>query len=243
MTTVSLQDLKNLSGQTVIPAPTINTSVTFKTDGTTASVPVTCASIIALANSSGTPQAFLNSYNVQGIIANLTQFNTALTTNNIDQRQAVNPTSANIIKEYLNDLTSTNIPVLSLVDTCTREAQLSVDSAKYNDAKQTLDTSKERLELIKTPEQRVSYYEGWFPLFRPMNRSALFGLFGTGLFLLLLSILLFLRLHGVELLLKFPELSIGGSSFSIPSSYKVWAVAGIIVGGLVGYFGYKWFSA
>jgi hypothetical protein len=244
MTIVSLNDLTNLSGKTVVPAPSINTSITFKTDGTPGSVPLTCQSIIALAKSSGTAQAFLNSYNLQPIITNLTQFNTALVTNNIDQNNMVNPTSTNIIQDYLNEMTSKNIPVLSLVDACIREAQLPVDAIAYNNAKQTLDTSKERLELIKTPEQRVSYYEGWFPLFRPMNRSALFGLFGTGLFLLLVSILLFLRLQGVEVLLKFPEISLGSpSAFSIPSSYKVWAGAGIIIGGLVGYFGYKWFSA
>jgi len=241
MTSVSLSDLTNLSGKTVVPPPMIDTSVTFKTDGTTGSVPLTCSSIIALANSSGTPQVFLNSYNLPEIIANLTQFITALTTNNINQSQAVNPTSANIIKEYLHQLTTVNIPVLSLVEACTKEAQLPADAISYNNAKEVLSTSKERVELIKTPEQRVSYYEGWFPLFRPMNRSALFGIFGTGLFLLLISILLFLRLHGIELLLKFPELSVGG--FSIPMSYKFWGVAGIILGILVGYFGYKWFSA
>jgi len=243
MTSVSLNDLKNLSGQIVVPAPTLDTSVTFKTDGTTGSVPLTCQQILALANSSGTSKTFLNSYNLQAILANLKEFNTALTTNNIDLRQTINPTTSTRIQNYLNDLTSTNLPVLSLVEACTREEQLPNDLANYNEAKQKLDTSKERVELIKTPEQRVSYYEGWFPLFRPMNRSALFGLFGTALFLLLISILLFLRLNGVELLLKFPVMSLGSGGFTIPTSYKVWAGSGVVIGFIFGYFGYKWFSS
>lgn len=110
------------------------------------------------------------------------------------------------------------------------------DSAVASQAK--LEEAKARYEAIKDPEQKVGYYEGWFPIFRPMKESSLFGVFGAGLFLLLLSIFIFLNMNGVSVSVQLPQT--GGLELPDFSAAGPWAVGGLVIGGLGTYLVYKY---
>ena len=239
-----LSGIQDVTNHLVVPAPSLNT-LPLASDTT----PVTCASILAAANTS-TPAAFLQLYSVPAITNSLQAFKTSLTSN-VDQLQVITDTAGlAAIQTYLQSIDTVQLPILHLAQSCTGEANVDISMESANEAKEKLTTSMERLEFIQNPEEHVSYYEGWFPLFRPMVRTVLFILFGLSLLLLLLSIALFLRMNGIELQFILPSSSSFGSvgamgteGFSIPSSYTYAVGAGTVVGGILGYYGIKngWF--
>jgi hypothetical protein len=242
MAATSLHGIQDITGHLVVPAPSINTSV----GANPTTVPLTCPAILA-AVKTNTPTSFLQVYSMPAMLTNLQTFYTSLTTN-VDPIQPITDTnSLEKIRQYLTSIDTVQIPILNLVKSCTGEASQSVSMDNYAAAKERMTTSQERLEFIQTPEQNVSYYEGWFPLFRPIVRPALFILFSVSLTLFLLSIILLLRMNGIELKLVFPEVSINpyGQAGGIPTSYKAVTGAAIVVGGLVGYYGSKngWFGS
>jgi len=106
---------------------------------------------------------------------------------------------------YLQSL-NTQVQQLTYVANCVSEQTDATDSL-YSNTKQ-LAVSKDRYEQLKSPETHVSYYEGTFPIYRPIGQSTLFILFGVGLFLMLLSILFFLRTQGVEIQLIMPQTTV-----------------------------------
>jgi len=234
-----LNGIHTLTKHLVVPSPSINTTVIANPT----KVPITCPAIVA-AVKANTPSTFLQLYAIPTIITNLQSLHKALTTG-VDENQTI--TDGNnlaSIQSYLTKIDTIQVPILKLVKACTGETSQPVSNDAYAAAKERLSTSMERLEFIQNPEQYVSYYEGWFPIFRPMVRTALFGLFGVSLFLLLLSIILFLRMNGIELKLVFPE-SADVTQASIPSTYTYAAGAAIAIGLLVGYYGNKngWFGS
>ena len=144
------------------------------------------------------------------------------------------------INTFLTSLGTSVLPVIRLANTCLRE-NLQVDTTAYEEAKAKAEESKLRLNSILTPEQHLSYYDGWFPLIRPMTESALFGIFGAALFMLIMSILIFLRMTGVQIQLQIPEMT-GPSWFTLPpnASYYMYGglAAGLIGTGIAYKFGY-----
>ena len=70
--------------------------------------------------------------------------------------------------------------------------------ASYTEQKKKTETATLRLESIQSPEEKVSSYEGWFPLNRPLTDTSLFVLFSLSILFLLLSVSVFLRMGGVE---------------------------------------------
>lgn len=116
--------------------------------------------------------------------------------------------------------------------------QSDVTLTELNQKKKDLDEAKTRYEAIKDPEQKVGYYEGWFPIFRPMRESSLFGVFGAGLFLLLISIFMFLNMNGVSVSVELPV----AGGFELPdfSMAGPWAIGGLVVGGVGAYLLYKY---
>ena len=103
---------------------------------------------------------------------------------------------------YISTLNS-QIQRLVFVSNCITEQTDSTDALFA--AKKELALSKERYDILHSPETHVSYYEGTFPIYRPIGQSTLFILFGLGLFLMLLSLVLFLRTQGIELQLVLPQ--------------------------------------
>lgn len=209
--------------------PTIDTSTLFPT-GVVNSVPNTCETILVSAKTSGSKSAFMEQYNFADQRTTLNEFVTKLKGPTIDQNQRVdsNPGFSQV-DTFLTSLEQTQTPIQSLVSSCLREA-VEPNAKAIQEAKAIRDESKDRYEAIMTPERRTSYYEGWFPLFRPMTEIALFVLFGTALFLLLLSITIFLRMRGVELEVKLPEMAVLGLDLT---PYRGFIIGGGIFGGLL----------
>ena len=232
----TLNSLSSVGGGTVVP-PTVDISIQFPI-GVTDSVPNTGATMLSTARRSGTKGNFLSIYKLDELKANLQDMKTKLSAPNVDQLQSiVSKPGYSDVNTYVAQIETSQLPVQRLVARCLKEEmEVDVDSKRAK-----VEESKSRYEAIKSPEQRVSYYEGWFPLFRPMSESALFGIFGAALFLLLGSILLFLRMQGVQLKIEFPELFLAGYDLSSYTGY-IYGAAGLGVGlAFLGHFYFKWF--
>lgn len=213
--------------------PVLNTGILINTDPTNG-VPMTCGSIVDTAKGDGTVNSFLQRYklfstNTNGTLtSNIQNFRDKLIGNNIKQTQTIPTSDSNkAIQTYLNTIQTSQLPVLRQVSNCLSEAS-NPDYNKIEETKKQVDTSKTRLESILDSDSKVSYYEGWFPLFRPMSEVSLFSLFAVSIFSLLFSIAVFLRLNGVELELIIP----GGSEFSTESfvSYvKIGSILAVVI--------------
>lgn len=125
-----------------------------------------------------------------------------------------------------------DITTLGFITNCVTD---NVDtSVAVYDAQKQLDISKHRYEQLKSPETHVSYYEGTFPIYRPIKESTLFALFGVGLVLMLLALVCFLRTQGIEINVIFPQTSFSISGI-LSGQAKYIGIASV-VGVVLGYF-------
>jgi hypothetical protein len=143
------------------------------------------------------------------------------------------------VDTFLNSLETAEKAKFNLATICQAESK-TLDLQDYDAAKQTTEESKLRLDGIRNSDTQVSYYEGWFPLFRPMSETALFALFSVSIGLLLVAIAIYLRMQGIELQLTMP---VGSAGFMVVldslrqySSYIWFAVA---AGLAIGFAAYK----
>jgi hypothetical protein len=108
------------------------------------------------------------------------------------------------------------------------------------------DVAHLRNEQVKHPDQHVSYYEHTlFPLNRPLTATWLYILMFVSTFLVIVSILIFLRIAHIEVDIKFPftESEGGGGvgqfldifSTISPSAYVIIIGGGALVGGGIAY--------
>ena len=246
-----LSGVKNVQGEDVSSPPTINTNIFFTVDAIS---PPTCQTIISQAATSADSNNFLNIWKLRDsgtdtsllssdLKKNLSNFYDSLASDPNDQRLSIDMTTTNNanIETYLRKLELEQIPILRLVDSCMRDS-ITPDYNELKKQKEVTDESKLRLESVKDPETKVSYYEGWFPLFRPMSEPALFGIFITSVVLLLLSIGVFLRMSGIQFSIALPTLFIGGEGLDT----KKYMYIGLGVGGVAGVsiYGYQkgWFG-
>lgn len=236
-----------LATSTLVPITiTLNTDVRVPT-----SAPQTCATAVPAVLTDPTLAA---TYNVATLLNTLNTFKDAITRSDTDLTKSVNQGSTvdigdyqtqGTVNKYLYDLETVDIPLLQLAKTCVTETSPGLDVATSNaqlEAQEQLtQESKSRLAAITAPETHTSYYESWFP--RPMKQEALFGLFGTALFLLLASAALFLGMSGVEFQILAPNWVFPGIDFSILTSRTPILLAGLGVGLILGVVGnyLKWF--
>ena len=228
----SMTGLLDLS-KTPIPidkSPKINTNIFFNTDSTSG-VPMTCGVIVDTAKRDGMIDTFLARYKIKDLTTNIQGFRDGLLGSGADQLQLTsNSPQKATVNNYMNTVQTSQLPILRLVDSCLFEAT----NPDYNSLQKTqdkVDVSKTRLDAILESNNKVSYYEGWFPLFRPMSEVSLFSLFAVSIFALLFSISVFLRLNGVELELIIP----GGSEFST-ESFVPYVKIGSILAGVISLF-------
>lgn len=213
----------------------INTETPFQVSGVGA-LPLTCRDIIGKKKGQNT-NAFLDDYKLTELnnklkfFQNSTQLATYDKTVDISQK----PGYATI-NTHLTSIENTYMPIYRLVASCISE-DAGGDKGRYNEAKATAEESKARLESIRTPEQHLSYYDGWFPLFRPMTETSLFFLFGSAIFMLLVSILLFLRMGGVQIQVYIPELTLLYNIFPPGTSYYMYG--GLATGLILTYIAFK----
>ena len=239
--------LSSSGGSNIIA--TLNTNQPFVISGSNA-VPTTCPAIVLRAKTDTDITTFLRTYGLDDKTANsnadisikdkLFTFQTNLAPASVDQLQDITQNVGySNVNTFITGLQNTYLPVIRLADSCLREAT-QIDRTAYNVAKAKAEESNLRLKSILTPEQHLSYYDGWFPLIRPMSESALFGIFGAALFMLLLSILVFLRMTGVQIQLQIPEIMNMPSWLTLPPSwltlppYASYYIYGGIAAGLIG---------
>lgn len=246
---VTLSNLAGISSTAPPSTATVTTTNPFVVSGAGA-VPTTCSSAVSKANTDIAISSFLTSYGLQdkttgadlSIKDKLLTFQRQLAPATVDQLQDITAKGGySNVNTFITGLQTTYLPVIRLAETCLREAT-QVDRSAYNAAKAAAEESNLRLKSILTPEQHLSYYDGWFPLIRPMSESALFGVFGAALFMLLLSILVFLRMTGVEIQLQIPEITYFPDWLTLPpyASYYIYGgiAAGLIGTGVAYKFGY-----
>jgi hypothetical protein len=169
----------------------------------------------------------------------LLKFQTALQQADIPENTQLTVSLGAVVTSYLTSLENTIIPIQQYAANCVND-YYEFNSEDYEAHVKATDESKSRLDAITTPEQHVSYYDGWFPLFRPMKESALFGLFAVSIFMLLLSVLVFLRMKGIEINIILPQ---GSIDLSWMTTYIPYGGIGIGIGFAVAYILYKYYPS
>lgn len=229
MPTVALEAPKT---NTLAAFPTINTDTFF--DGTNYG---NCAAINAMVAAGGAPQTL----KLQNVIDNVSTFKSAVDSV-LDPGSSVSEATRGYpaINTYLTKLENESLLYYRLARDCIRESSGAASAtAAYTKQSERTEESKARLESITDPERATSYYEGWFPLFRPMTETALFVLFGTGILLLALSIFIFLNTRGVSVAITLPE---GGLGLPLPdfSGSGPYIGGGLALGAVAGYLIFKY---
>ena len=246
----TISNLAGIASGAATTTATLTTADPFVVTGAGA-VPMTCAAIVAKANTDTDINNFLSSYRLLdkpsggvdvSIKDKLTTFQAQLGPATVDQLQDITgKTGYSAVNTFITGLQTTYLPVIRLAENCLKEAT-QVDRSAYNAAKAKAEESNLRLKSILNPEQHLSYYDGWFPLIRPMSEKALFGIFGAALFMLILSILVFLRMTGVQIQLQIPEITYFPNWLTLPpyASYYIYGgiAAGLIGTGVAYKFGY-----
>ena len=227
----------NLIDLTAKPQTSFPASVSLK-DLSGVTLQTNCQSVTTAINSNNTLEIALKTFYIgtdtsgnPNVITNLEKLKGVLSSAIQDR-----PFTATNVQTYVNDIETKILPQVQLVESCLSES-LQVDNKGLNQAQSQLDESKERYESIKNPETNVSYYEGWFPIVRPMSEGALFGLFGAAIFMLLLSIFIFLRLAGVVINIQIPEIILPEflmNIFTLPPNSQYYILGGVIAGVLGG---------
>ena len=241
MPLVTITGLKTTAGADLATNPSINTDAPFNL-ANAAFVPSNCDGYKSVASLQTSADNLLLSYQIASIgptslTTLLTNLKTGLAAADQGQDLTGKPGYDNTqvsglnVKDFITSLQNSYLPVIRLLSTCLRES-LQVDQKDLTEAQDKLNESKSRYDSIVNPERKVSYYEGWFPMIRPMTEPALFGLFGAAIFMLLVSILIFLRLSGVQIDIQIPE-----STFALPpnASYYMYGGAAVGIIGAVAY--------
>ena len=186
----------------------------------------------------------VQNFNIPAIIETLNEFKRGLNPSNVLLTETFASTeSASLasILAYLTSLRTVDYPKLQLVDKCVAEQVVGADPLGLETQKQVTEESKSRLAAITAPETHVSYYESWFP--RPMKEDAIFGLFGTALFLLLVSVAFFLGMSGIEFQILAPTWVFPVIDFTLLTSRTPVMIMGVGAGLILGVVGHylKWF--
>jgi hypothetical protein len=134
-------------------------------------------------------------------------------------------------------------------DLATTQSTISNFDKTIEERKNDVEVAKERAALTKNPEKMRSYYEGWFPIDRPLKHYTIPVLIGISLFMITLTFFYFMSLVGIDtrLSLQVPQgvyqrFGRSGSSYksTLPNTqftksfWGMTAVA-IILGGLTIY--------
>lgn len=194
-----------------IQTATVDTDILFETrtgvqgaEGSWANygkvVPLTCESILREAKSKSTTN-FLATYKLLNIQTNLQTLRDSL--KGVTGNPTITSPDYADIDKYLQSVEGTQLPVLELVSSCLSEAD-SPDTHELNHLEKKYEESKARYEGITSDRERVSYYEGWFPIFRPMKELSIFILFGISMLIMVISILLILHVSGINIQITLP---------------------------------------
>jgi len=109
-------------------------------------------------------------------------------------------------------------------------SEIKAKKAELENTRVQADITKRRAEMNVRPELTANYYDGWFPLLRPMKRASVTALIAVSVFLLMISLFLLLSVFGIQSAFAFtvPELKNKSSNF------KIYAVLIVIIIVLIG---------
>jgi hypothetical protein len=226
----------------------INTTIQFDTNGTV-SVPHTHSTILILARRSGSLDKFLQSYKLSSIEPNnnilnnftyLTKLFQRITDPNarIDLTQDLSGVARfDELQEYLDVVENSQIPVMELVENVLKEETL-LDPTEMKKAKERYEVAMASYEVVKNRQYHVSFYEGWLPITRPLNILSMYVMFGFSFLFMIFSVLIFLKMRGIELRLSSTD---SGQEVTIPSlesfqgygDLKKYVIGGVMIGALV----------
>lgn len=94
-------------------------------------------------------------------------------------------------REKLQAAENTPADIVSL------QAQYAQAEKDARDAEKDVAVSKERTQMLRNPERKVTVYESWFPIHRPLRTSSALLLIGITLFLICLSLAFLLHQMGL----------------------------------------------
>lgn len=94
------------------------------------------------------------------------------------------------------------------------QTQLSEKEIEAKEKEAVAATAVERTETVRDPYAKTNRWESWFPLYRPMKQTSLPVLLAASVFLLVVSVGLFLQLASIELKWSFMPVS---ESFITPT--------------------------
>jgi len=87
--------------------------------------------------------------------------------------------------------------------------ELTMDEQKIKDLnkqiailKQDVDIAKDRATMVARPEATASYYDGWFPLNKPLKHVSVPILIGFATLFLTLALMLLLELVGIKIIMQ-----------------------------------------
>lgn len=149
----------------------------------------------------------------------------AVVTLSAEQTAQVAKLQADILvhKDCLNELKS------AAETTTTRLAKLQTNAGDLDKqiAQKKLDVqvARDRAALALNPSLNRSYYDGWFPLERPLKHYSYPLLIGFGIFFLMIGFFVFMSLVGVDIEVLVPRLS--GPAGSTQFTPAFWIMGGI----------------
>lgn len=206
----------------------------------------TCVDIRGLLQKSTSVNAFLNNYMLSSensdanLLLRLQEFKRNLENKVAQENRATTgiirdeSNDTVTVNEYLNTLES-DTRYLRFVNECLKTYS---DKNELNTQKEITEESKIRYESLQTPEERVSYYEGIFPLTRSISETSLFVMFGLALLFLFYAAAVFLRMSGINFDISFPAIVMGSSAgYSFLEGYGPLAV-GFVLGIITAIFYY-----
>ena len=207
----------------------ISSSVTiFPTSQSLSNISLrTCSSYMKQLQASPDYYTFLEYYGFNKLYRNL---QTGLS--NLSAQGSLAQTNTGNMSTYLTNVNQ-DISSFAFITNCVTESADPVETVgELKKAKKELQLSKERYDMLQSPEKHVSNYEGTFPIYRPLQERTLFLLFALALFLMLLALLLFLRTQGVVINITMPDttISIPGILYTYATYAGVAAALGIVIG-------------
>lgn len=82
-------------------------------------------------------------------------------------------------------------------------SELTTVRGELEQAKKNATLAKERAQMITNPEKRTTVYEGWFPMFRPLQLTSMLMIIGFGLFFLCIALGITTKMLGFHIQLGY----------------------------------------
>lgn len=130
---------------------------------------------------------------------------------NLQTLESTANTMMKCIQSEINDRNAESSTLYTL------QSNVATARKTLEDKKSIIDQAKERSSTLENPYEKTTVWEGWFPLGRPLKLESVPVLWSIAIFLLVISLGLFLRLSSIEFNLVLPVFKLRdftGSLFS-----------------------------